>query len=164
MTKKISKKICKLAGIEAKRQIEVNCCNECSDCQSGDCNTLYYPDFESPENLVKLLECLKNTGHTVEISKDSCSISNGDTDFVEDGYDSRFSLWGDTFLEALINYLTKWRKQLTRYGLPDGTMSEWIDTSSKLTKRDCIYPRGIDDLNKSIRKLKQALQQTEWVY
>ena len=62
-TKEISKKICKLAGIEAKRQIEVNCCNECSDCQSGDCNTLYYPDFESPENFVKLLKVYLNTSN-----------------------------------------------------------------------------------------------------
>ena len=60
MTKDLSKILCDIAGIEAKK-ICSKCEHYMTGCQDGDdwaeCSSgIVYPNFESPENFVKLLE------------------------------------------------------------------------------------------------------------
>lgn len=124
----------------------------------------FYLDFEQPENYKKLQEIFINNDHSITLSKGWCAISNVDTDFVNDWYDTSFEISGTTFLKAVCNYLTLWIEETIRKRISDGIYSEPIDTSHKLTRKECVYPRGYDDLLKDIEKIKQAIRKEEWIY
>lgn len=162
----LSKELCEICGIEPKR-VEKRC-KECDlimeECGCFDCYKEVYPDFEQPENYKKLQEVFIECNHSITLSRGWYAISNGDTDFVNDMYDTSFEIHGGTFLKAVCNYLMLWIEETTRVGMPDGTYSEPKDTSHKLTREECVYPRGYDDLLKDIEKIKQAIKETEWVY
>lgn len=169
----LSQQLCKICGIEPKRVRPFQCdknkenipCEFCIE-KHGKCISQkeIYPDFEKPENYKKLQEVFINNDHSITPSRDLCAISNGDTDFIHDTYDTSFSISGATFLKAVYNYLTLWIEQTTEVMISSGEYSEPIDTSHKLTRRECIYPRGYDDLLKDVKRIKQAIRETEWVY
>ncbi len=165
----LSKELCEICGIgyiikcKHGEQFPQNCdcdysCEECSAHQK------IFPDFEKPENYKKLQEIFINNGHSITLSKDWYAISNGDTDFVTDMYDTSFEIIGKTFLKAVCNYLRLWIEEITQEQISYGIYSEPINTSHKLTREECIYPRGYDDLLKDVERIKQAIRETEWVY
>lgn len=152
-TKNLSRELCEICGIEGKI-IEDYDGNEYE----------IFPDFEQPENYKRLQEIFIDNGHSITLSEDWFAISNGDIDFVTDMYDTSFSIKGKTFLNAVCNYLALWIEEQTQIKLQDNTMSPPIDTSHKLTREGCIYPRGYDDLLKDIEKIKQAIKSEVWEY
>ena len=149
----LSKELCEICGIEPKI-IEDYDSNEYE----------IYPDFEQAENYKKLQEIFINHDHSITLSKGWCAISNGDTDFVNDMYDTSFEIHGKTFLKAVCNYLTLWIEETTQEQISYGIYSEPKDTSHKLTREECIYPRGYDDLLENIGEIKQAIRAKEWKY
>lgn len=175
MTKDLSKQICEKCGIK-KHRIEDKSFCWCDDCQYridagayGGCNRpigkqcpphykYVYPDFGQPENKLRLIDILVDNDHEITLCKDYCSISNCDTDFVNDCYNEHFKMYGGTFLEALYNYLTIWINEYTE------TEKGLKDTSHTLTREECCYPRGYDDLLKDIERIKQSLREAEWNY
>ena len=160
----LSKELCEICGIKPKLNC-INCPHPCETaCNNCSYSDLNYPDFEQPENYKKLQEIFINNDHSITLSKGWCAISNGDTDFVNDCYDTSFEISGTTFLKAVCNYLTLWIEETIRKRISDGIYSEPIDTSHKLTREECIYSRGYDDLLKDVEKIKQAIRETEWVY
>ena len=148
----LSKELCEICGIKPQivQDYELN-------------EYKIYPDFEQPENYKKLQEIFINNDHSITLSKDWCAISNGDTDFVTDMYNTSFEIHGETFLKAVYNYLTLWIEEQESVRQLDGTFLT-RDTSHKLTREECIYPRGYDDLLEDVSQLKQAIRETEWVY
>ena len=175
----LSRQLCEICGIKRKRKIfDQRCDNTCkyldktdvyNPCKRGNnpCPTYIkyvYPDFEQPENYKKLQEIFINHDHSITLSKGWYAISNGDTDFVNDMHDTSFAISGITFLKAVCNYLTLWIEETTQEQISYGIYSEPINTSHKLTREECIYPRGYDDLLKDVEKIKQAIRETEWVY
>lgn len=122
-----------------------------------------YPDFENNNNnKFKLIDLLIENDHFITLSKDYYAIGNGDNDFVDDCYNEYFEVEGDSFLEALHNYLIRWIKQSTSFRKEDGTMSEYIDTSHTLEREDCYYSRGFDEYLKDIERIKQAIKNEQW--
>ena len=156
----LSKQLCKLCGLKyCKEKVVIN------NGQTPNVDIKpFYLDFEQPENYKKLQEIFINNDHSITLSKGLCAISNGDTDFVNDMYDTSFEIHGKTFLKAVCNYLTLWIEETTQEQISYGIYSEPKDTSHKLTREECIYPRGYDDLLKDIEKIKQAIRETEWLY
>lgn len=154
MTKTLSEQICEICGIEPK----LDGSNPALSVQP------VYPDFEQPTNYKKLQEIFINHDHSITLSKGLCAISNGDTDFVNDMYDTSFEIHGKTFLKAVCNYLTLWIEETTQEQILYGIYSEPKDTSHKLTREECIYPRGYDDLLENIGEIKQAIRAEEWKY
>ena len=150
----LSRQLCEICGIEAK----LDGSNPNLSVQP------VYPDFTQPENYKKLQEIFINNDHSITLSKGWYAISNGDTDFVNDLYDTSFAISGKSFLKAVCNYLTLWIEETTQEQISYGIYSEPINTSHKLTREECIYPRGYDDLLKDVEKLKRAIKETEWVY
>ena len=159
----LSKELCKICGIKPKC---INCGQTVSEenpCPKP-CNKQKYPDFEKPENYKKLQKVFINNGHSITLSKDWYAIGNGDNDFVTDMYDTNFEITGTLFLKAVYNYLTLWIEETTQEQISYGVYSEPKDTSHKLTREECIYPRGYDDLLKDVEKIKQAIREKEWEY
>lgn len=156
----LSKELCEICGLKyCKEKVVIN---------EGQCPNVdikpFYLNFEQPESYKRLLEIFINNGHFITLSKDCYAISNGDTDFVTDMYDTNFEITGQTFLKAVCNYLTLWIEEITQEQISYGIYSEPINTSYKLTREECIYPRGYDDLLKDVERIKQAIRETEWVY
>ena len=121
-----------------------------------------YPDFENNNNKLKLIDLLIENDHFITMSKYFYYIGNGDTDFINDFYNEQFEVQGDSLLEALYNYLTRWILQYSRFQKEDGTMSELTDTPYTLQRRDCYYKRGFDKYLRDIKKLKKAIRETNW--
>ena len=158
----LSKELCEICGI-AYTITEDNC--RVYDNDGELCEQYVYKlDFEQPTNYKKLQEIFINHDHSITLSKGLCSISNGDTDFVNDMYDTSFEIHGKTFLKAVCNYLTLWIEETTQEQISYGIYSEPKDTSHKLTREECIYPRGYDDLLENIGEIKQAIRAEEWKY
>lgn len=157
----LSKKLCEICGIEGK-WFEYT--TETTDGCVNLGKKRVFPDFEQPENYKKLQEIFINNGHSITLLKGWYAISNGDTDFVTDMYDTSFEITGKTFLKAVCNYLTLWIEEMTQEQISYGIYSEPINTSHKLTREQCIYPRGYDDLLKDVERIKQAIREMEWVY
>lgn len=180
----LSQKLCEICGIEPIKKTLISCgCEDrtrhfrsydpkrCRGCKKKykakvykEVIKLIYPDFEKPENYKKLQEVFINNEHSITLSEGWYAISNGDTDFIYDMHDTTFALTGKTFLKAVCNYLSLWYEQTTRYKLEDNTFGPLIDTSHTLTRGECIYPRGYDDLLKSVEQIKLAIKNEEWVY
>ena len=125
MTKDLSRQLCELAGIETHEL-----CNDCTDdngnpitdpendCKfypcGNPCHRVYYPNFESPENFVKLLEVYLNT------SNDYISFDTGFDKFecTAGGYTNKYGeLYGEVMnysesleeatIMTIIGYLKK---------------------------------------------------------
>lgn len=144
MTKEISKKICELAGIEAryicsaKTEQEMQCmiCRDFNSkpeipCYGCRMSIETYPNFETPENFVKLLKVYLNT------SNDYISFDTGFGKFecTAGGYTDKY---GELFGEVMND-------------------SESLEEATILTIIGYLK-------KEKTNKLKQALQATEWVY
>lgn len=59
----LSKQLCEICGVKPKK-IEISC-NECpsrmEECGCFDCEKEIYPDFEQPENFVRLCNIIRNS-------------------------------------------------------------------------------------------------------
>lgn len=101
MDKELSKKLCEIVGIEPCEKYagyyDENKCNHCMWNCSGCSNIKYtetYPDFEKPENFVKLLE-IKIKKEGIEIYLGNCLNSGSYFDLV----------YSMTYREQILNQL-----------------------------------------------------------
>lgn len=184
MDKTLSEQICELCGIEPKiiryecskgmgHNKYVNSCpvytlHKCKyevGCRPETTMKPVYTfvDFEKNNNKIKLINLLIENDHIVTMSKNYYTIGNGSIDFVED-FPEHFSVEGNNLLEALYNYLTRWIKEQTRFKKPDGTMSEYIDTSHTLEREDCYYPEEFDKYLEDIEKIKEVIKKEIWEF
>lgn len=102
-------------------------------------------DLMKPEVHLKLMSFIINRPYySIEYTGGRCRISNGQHDFIDDGYDTRFSVSGSDFYESLYCFLIGWMQELTSYRI-NGEMTPYEDTSHFLTKDHCYYPNGYDE-------------------
>jgi len=122
-------------------------------------------NFDDNNNILKAIRSIQNAEHCIYISCGYYEIGNGACDFIDDCYNTKFTIGGDSIAEALYNYLSLYiRRETSVYEHEKKAMSDPVDTSYTLTREDCYYPDSFDEMVEDSKRLFTELQETNWSY
>ena len=116
MTKNLSEQICKICGIEPKRDYELTIDNTIEDIKFNKHKVCYgYPDFSEPTNFCKLINLIYKCGINQPYDYQLATLSADEDFYVET---EQYENFQDRYLEVLIYLLSRdkdnWDKEFSK--------------------------------------------------